>query len=63
MSFISLYLIGYFVLLIGAGLALWQSGVLDRIPVAWTVIAAVIAVALGALLAIASRGSAVKTRE
>ena len=28
MRFIHLYLLGYFVLVIGAGLALWQSGVL-----------------------------------
>ena len=31
MRFIHLYLIGYFVLVVGAGLALWQAGVLARV--------------------------------
>ncbi len=32
MRFLKLYLIGYFILLFGAVLALWQSGVLAEIP-------------------------------
>lgn len=31
MKFVHLYLIGYFILAFGAGLALWQAGVLARI--------------------------------
>ena len=31
MRFIHLFLIGYFLLVVGAGLALWQAGVLARI--------------------------------
>jgi hypothetical protein len=54
MRFIHLYLIGYFVLLIGAGLALWQAGVLARIPAIWLLISAVIAVGLGIVLAVSS---------
>ena len=54
MRFIHLYLVGYFVLLVGAALALWQAGVLGRIPGTWLLIAAVIAVGLGIVLAVSS---------
>jgi hypothetical protein len=54
MRFIYAYVAAYFVLLLGAGLALWQSGVLARIPFAWIVLAAVIAFGLGIMLAIMS---------
>jgi hypothetical protein len=52
--FIHLYLIGYFILVIGAGLALWQAGVLARIPVVWLFITALIVVGLGVVLAVSS---------
>jgi hypothetical protein len=54
MKFIHLYLIGYFILIFGAGLALWQAGALQRLPAIWILSAAVIAVGLGILLAIIS---------
>ena len=54
MRFIHLYLIGYFVLILGAGLALWQAGVLGRIPPIWILISAIIVVGLGILLAATS---------
>lgn len=63
MRFIHLYLIGYFVLLIGAGLALWQAGVLQRIPAIWLLISAVIAVGLGIVLAVSSVRTTTITRE
>ena len=52
MRFIHLYLIGYFVLAIGALLALWRSGVLARMGAGWVAIAAVIALGLGIMLAV-----------
>jgi hypothetical protein len=52
--FIHLYLIGYFILVIGAGLALWQAGVLARIPPVWLLISALIVVGLGVVLAVSS---------
>ena len=61
MKYLKLYLVGYFVLLVGAGLALWQAGVLDEIPGVWLAIAAVIAVGLGIMLAVASSPRAVTT--
>jgi hypothetical protein len=54
MRFVHIYLFGYFVLLVGAALALWQAGVLRRMPIAWILIGLVIAVGLGIMLAVAS---------
>lgn len=61
MKYLKLYLVGYFVLLIGAGLALWQSGILDEIPGVWLAIGAIIAVGLGIMLAVASSPRTVTT--
>jgi hypothetical protein len=54
MRFVQIYLIGYFILLLGAGLALWQSGIVDEIPLVWLAIAAIVAIGLGIMLAVAS---------
>jgi hypothetical protein len=54
MRFIHLYLIGYFILVIGAGLALWQAGVVHRVPPTWLAIAALIVIAPGIILAVTS---------
>ena len=64
MRFIHLYLIGYFVLVIGAGLALWEAGVLHRISPIWVLIGSLIVVGLGILLAVPSvRPTTTITRE
>ena len=63
MRFIHLYLIGYFVLVIGAGLALWQAGVLHRIPPIWVLIGSLIIIGLGILLAVTSVRPTTITRE
>lgn len=52
MRFISLYLIGYFLLLAVAALALWQAGILGRIAPSWIAIGALIAIGLGVMLAL-----------
>ena len=54
MSFLRLYLGGYFVLVLGALLALWQAGILARIPIVWIAIGLLIAVGLGVVLAVTS---------
>ena len=54
MRFIHMFLIGYFVLILGLGLALWQSGILRRIDPIWMVIGAIIAVGLGIMAAVSS---------
>jgi drug/metabolite transporter (DMT)-like permease len=61
MRFLKLYLVGYFILLFGAALALWQSGVLDEIPGVWIAIGAVIAIGFGIMLAVASSPKSVTT--
>ena len=63
MRFLKLYLIGYFVLLLGAAWALWESGVLRQIPGVWIAIGAMIAVGFGIMLSVASGRPAVTTRE
>jgi uncharacterized membrane protein len=54
MRFIHLFLIGYFVLLVGVGLALWQSGILRRIDPIWIAIGVIIAVGIGIMASVAS---------
>ena len=61
MKFLKLYLVGYFVLLVGAGLALWRAGVLDDIPGIWLGIGVIVAVGFGIMLAVASAPRAVTT--
>jgi hypothetical protein len=63
MKFIHLYLIGYFVLVIGAGLALWQAGLLRHVSPVWALITALIVVGLGVVLAISSVRPTTITRE
>jgi len=54
MRFIHLYLIGYFVLVAGALMALWHAGALARIGSLWIVIGLIIAVGLGIMLAVSA---------
>jgi len=61
MKYLKLYLIGYFVLLIGGVLALWQAGVLEEIPGIWLAIGAIVAVGLGIMLAVSSSPRSVTT--
>lgn len=63
MRFIHLYLIGYFILVLGAGLALGQAGVLARIPPVWLLISMIIIVGLGVLLSVTSVRPTTITRE
>jgi len=53
--FLRFYLIAYFVLLGAAVLALWQGGVLERLPALWVVAVLAAAALLGVLLALVSR--------
>ena len=55
MRFIHFYLIGYFALVAGAAVALWQAGVLARVSAIWLVLSATIVIGLGILLAVSSR--------
>jgi len=57
MRFIHFYLAGYFILVLGAGLSLWQAGVLAQISAVWTLTAALVAIGLGLMLAVISSSS------
>jgi hypothetical protein len=63
MRFLKIYLVGYFILLMGALWALWQSGVLRQIPPVWIAIGVLIAIGFGIMLAVATGRPAVTTRE
>ncbi len=54
MRFIHLYLVGYCLLVLGLGLALWQTGVLHRVAPVWLGIGALVAVGLGIMLSVRS---------
>jgi hypothetical protein len=61
MTFVRIYLVGYFLLFFGALFALWQAGVLRQIPDLWIALVALAAVAFGVLLAVSSRSRRVTT--
>lgn len=54
MRFIHLFLAGYFVVILGIGLGLWQAGVFNRVSPNWIGIGALVAVGVGMMLAVAS---------
>jgi len=54
MRFIRLYLVGYVILVLGLGLALWQTGVLQRTSPVWIFIGALVAVGVGIMLSVSS---------
>jgi hypothetical protein len=55
MRFIHWYLIGYFILLAGAGLSLLQAGILARVSPLWVFLAIVVSVGLGVVVAVTAR--------
>jgi hypothetical protein len=54
MRFIHLFLIGYFILIIGIGAALWQTGVLAHVAPIWIGIGTLVAVGVGIMLSVSS---------
>ncbi len=54
MKFINMFLIGYFVLILGGVLALWQVGVLDDIAPMWIAIGVLGAIGIGIMMAVSS---------
>jgi len=62
MRFVNVYLVGYFLLVIGALAALWYGGVLRQISPMWILIGLIVAVGLGIMLSV-SAGKPNITRE
>lgn len=54
MRFIHLFLVGYFVVILGIGRGLWQMGMFNRVAPIWVGIGALVAVGVGIMLAVAS---------
>jgi hypothetical protein len=54
MRFIHLFLVGYFMLVLGVSLALWQTGMLSRIAPIWIGIGALVAIGVGIMLSVSS---------
>jgi hypothetical protein len=63
MKFIHLFLIGYFVLVVGVTLALWQTGILNRLAPIWVVIGLLVAVGAGIMMSVASGKPAISTEQ
>ena len=56
MKWTGMYLVGYVVLIIGALLALWKTGVLASVGPVWTGIGVIIAIGLGIILSVSHSG-------
>jgi hypothetical protein len=54
MRFIHLFLVGYFVLVLGIGLGLWQTGALSRVAPIWIVVGVLVAAGVGIMLSVSS---------
>jgi uncharacterized membrane protein len=54
MKFIHMFLVGYFILIVGVGLGLWQLGLLSKIAPIWIVIGVIVAVGVGIMMSVSS---------
>ena len=63
MKFIHLFLIGYFVLIVGVSLALWQTGVLSRVAPIWIAIGLLVAAGIGIMMSVSSGKPAISTEQ
>jgi len=59
MRFIHLFLVGYFILVLGIGLALWQTGVLSHVAPIWIIVSALVAIGVGIMMSVSSGKPAV----
>ena len=54
MRFINLFLIGYFILALGVGLALWEIGFLRNFAPIWIAIATLVVMGTGIMMSVSS---------
>lgn len=54
MRYIHLFLVGYFILVLGVCLALWQTGVLSYVSPIWMAVGALAAIGVGIMLSVSS---------
>lgn len=63
MKFIHLFLVGYFVLIVGVALALWQTGILNRVAPIWIAIGLIVALGVGIMMSVSSGKPAISTEQ
>ncbi len=56
MRWISVYLLGYVLLMGGVILALWKWGILDELGPFWTLVSALIVLGIGVMVAVSHSG-------
>ena len=56
MKWMGVYLLGYGLLVVGALLALWKTGVLASIGTVWVAVGLVVALGLGIMIAVSNSG-------
>ena len=54
MRFINVFLVGYFVLALGIGLALWQIGFLRNLAPIWIAVSTLVVMGIGIMLSVKS---------
>lgn len=54
MKFINLFLVGYVIVVIAGGIALWKTGVLQRLSPIWIVVAVLLVIGGGIMMAVSS---------
>lgn len=56
MKWVSLYMVGYVLLILGVLGGLWKTGTLQHIGAAWTGIGLLVALGLGVMIAVSASG-------
>jgi len=54
MRFIHLFLVGYFVLILGVALALWEAGIFSRVAPVWIGVGVLVAIGVGIMMSVSS---------
>jgi hypothetical protein len=56
MKWVSVYLVGYVLVVIGIGMALWKVGVLERLGGFWIAVGVIVAIGIGIIMSISGSG-------
>jgi len=56
MKWVSVYLVGYVLVVIGIAMALWKVGVLERLGGFWIAVGVIVAIGIGIILSISGSG-------
>jgi hypothetical protein len=56
MKWLSIFLLGYLIFMAGVFLALWKWDILDQVGPTWTLIAVLVALGFGVMIAVGNAG-------